>query len=373
MFFSFSKTKEDLYIFPVVAAVAALVADLLTSEDGLRRRATGAIFVCTVRDLRRARRGRRSGGSATATTASTPRSRWPWCSAPVDSAPSCCGCEAGAATAIATLAAGFIAFNYQFVGRVLPDVERLKPVPPLARTFTSRAAPDARLAQLNMSLPSLTFYLNRPVPELLSSIDAVDLLGGAPEAWLVTNEETWNVVRAQVPAACLADRRPLFAFDSAKLSDLCTARRRRTRCWPRTSADDSAFRVACSFGSPSGSTSRKNGAPGRCPGVPGWVPVTQPRSPPCAPFFRLALGSLAVGRIRSTTRNSKCSSGTRRHAMRGSHGPTTIRSSISTSHTTAGSAGTRASIAITARLSPGHVRSATTTPAAPIMYAAENV
>ena len=60
----------------------------------------------------------------------------------------------------------------------------------------------------------------RPVPELLSSIDAVDLLGGAAEAWLVTNEETWNVVRAQVPAACLADRRPLFGFDSAKLSDL---------------------------------------------------------------------------------------------------------------------------------------------------------
>ena len=71
------------------------------------------------------------------------------------------------ALAIATLAAGFIAFNYQFVGRVLPDVERLKPVPPLARTFTSRAAPDAKLAQLDMSLPSLTFYLNRPVPELL--------------------------------------------------------------------------------------------------------------------------------------------------------------------------------------------------------------
>jgi len=218
-FFSLSKTKEDLYIFPVVAAVAVLVADLLTSEDGLRRRATGAIFVCTA-----------------AICVVLAAGVWWWfrdgyyrfdAAVPVAAVLGAGALGAIAlwlrgrrALAIATLAAGFIAFNYQFVGRVLPDVERLKPVPPLARTFTSRAAPDAKLAQLGMSLPSLTFYLNRPVPELLSSIDAVDLLGGAPEAWLVTNEETWNVVRAQVPAACLADRRPLFAFDSAKLSDL---------------------------------------------------------------------------------------------------------------------------------------------------------
>ena len=139
----------------------------------------------------------------------------------------------------------------------------------------------------------------------MSSIDAVDLLGGAPEAWLVTNEETWNVVRAQVPAACLADRRPLFAFDSAKLSDLLHG----------------------------------------------------------TPAARGAAGHEQVRRTRSG----------RRYAIRGRYGPTTIRSSISTSHTTAGSAGTRASIAITARLSPDHTRSATTTPAAPIMYAAENV
>ena len=218
-FFSLSKTKEDLYIFPVVAAVAALVADLLTSEDGLRRRATGAIFVATSAICIALAAGVfwwfRDGYYRLDATV------------PLALALGAGGLGAGVlwlrgrrGPAIATLAAGFIAFNYLFVGRVLPDVERLKPVPPLARTFTSRAAPDAKLAQLNMSLPSLTFYLNRPVPELLSSIDAVDLLGGAAEAWLVTNDATWTIVRAQVPAACLADRRPLFAFDSAKLTDL---------------------------------------------------------------------------------------------------------------------------------------------------------
>ena len=219
VFFSFSKTKEDLYIFPVVAAVAALVADLLTSEDGLRRRATSVLFVASaalcvllaagvlgwLRDGYYRLDGAVIVAGLLAAGGVGAIGFWLAGRRPL---------------AVATLAAGFIVFNYLFVGRVLPDVERMKPVPPLARTFTSRAAPNAKLAQLNMSLPSLTFYLNRPVPELVSSGDAVAFLGGPDEAWLVTNEETWNEVRAQVPSACLADRRPLFAFDTAKLADL---------------------------------------------------------------------------------------------------------------------------------------------------------
>ena len=50
----------------------------------------------------------------------------------------------GFAPAIAVFAAGFVALNYLFVARVLPDVERFKPVEPLARTFLSRASPEAR-------------------------------------------------------------------------------------------------------------------------------------------------------------------------------------------------------------------------------------
>ena len=153
-FFSLSATKEDLYIFPVVAGRRRAHRRLLTSEDGLRRRATGAIFVST----------------AAICVVLAAGVFW-WfrdgyyrldAAVPVAVVLGAGGLGAIAlwlrgrrAPAIATLAAGFIAFNYFFVGRVLPDVERLKPVPPLARTFTSRAAPDARLAQLNMSLPSL--------------------------------------------------------------------------------------------------------------------------------------------------------------------------------------------------------------------------
>jgi hypothetical protein len=60
-----------------------------------------------------------------------------------------------------------------------------------------------------MSLPSLTFY---SIALCLSCYRAStrSICWRRAEAWLVTNEETWNVARAQVPAACLADRRPLF-------------------------------------------------------------------------------------------------------------------------------------------------------------------
>jgi len=218
VFFSLSQTKEDLYIFPVAPAVAALVADLLASEATAPRRATSAIFLaistgCVVLMLSilmlfRAGPYRLADATLVAivlgATGITCLLLW----------------RTRRPAAVMTLALGFIAFNYLLVGRVLPDVERFKPVPQLVTTFTTRAAADARVASLNMSLPSLTFYLNRPVPELASPDEAVAWLDARTPAWLVTNDESWNLVHPRASSSCVADRRPLFAFDTAKLTDL---------------------------------------------------------------------------------------------------------------------------------------------------------
>src|SRR4029434_5626410 len=49
------------------------------------------------------------------------------------------------AAAVNVLAGGFIAFNYLFVAALLPDVERLNPVPTLAQAFNKAHAPNPRV------------------------------------------------------------------------------------------------------------------------------------------------------------------------------------------------------------------------------------
>jgi hypothetical protein len=122
--------------------------------------------------------------------------------------------------AIAALAVGFIVFNYVFIARVLPDVERFKPAPAIVQAFTTRATSGARIESFNMSLPSLVFYLNRPVPEIGSFEDAAARLAAPEEEWLVTNEDSWRALRERVPTACLSEAHSLFVFDTAKISDI---------------------------------------------------------------------------------------------------------------------------------------------------------
>jgi hypothetical protein len=130
------------------------------------------------------------------------------------------------AAAFAALTAGFVVFNYLFVCRLLPDAERLKPIPPIAATFKSQASPGAALHAFNMMLPSLVYYADRPVLDDIPSADyAAALLHGREEVWLVTGAAEWNDIRAQAPepVSCVAERRHLFAFE-AKLSDIVAGR-----------------------------------------------------------------------------------------------------------------------------------------------------
>ncbi len=218
VFFSFSQTKEDLYIFPTVAAAAALIADLLTSTRGSSRATTAIVMLV----------GATCVALALVTIVYFNAGPYRLADAPILSvvlAATGGACLLLWATrrrggAIAALALGFIAFNYLFVSRVLPDVERFKPVPALVGAITARATPGARIESFNMSLPSLTYYLNRPVPELGSFEDAVARLAGSDEQWLVTNDESWRALHERVPAACLAEAHSLFVFDTAKISDI---------------------------------------------------------------------------------------------------------------------------------------------------------
>jgi 4-amino-4-deoxy-L-arabinose transferase-like glycosyltransferase len=220
VFFSFSQTKEDLYIFPTVAAAAALIADLLTSERGSSRATTAIVILvgatCIALGI----------GSVVYLNAGPYRlaDSWTLLAILVATGAACLALWTvnRPRVAIAALAVGFIVFDYVFIGRVLPDVERFKPVPAIVRAFSARATSGARIESFNMSLPSLVFYLNRPVPEIGTFEDAAARLAAPDEEWLVTNEESWRALHERVPAACLSESHSLFVFDTAKISDIIT-------------------------------------------------------------------------------------------------------------------------------------------------------
>ncbi len=224
--FSFSRTKQDLYIFPIVPAVAALVGSLLAGT--FSRRPSGLLNVLFLMI---------SGLCVIA----APGLYWLFGpSAGYYVLPEILAFTAvlaltGAAAfilwalgrrlhAVGALAGGFILLNYAFVGYVLPGVERSKPVPPLVQTISQRAAPGAKLGYFKMGLQSFVYYTDR------GGVEEIGIPGQAKaffyddrESWALMGADEWQVVQGLVPNVCVVDRHPLSIFD-AKLADIVARR-----------------------------------------------------------------------------------------------------------------------------------------------------
>jgi 4-amino-4-deoxy-L-arabinose transferase-like glycosyltransferase len=218
--FSLSQSKQDLYIFPVVPAVAALVAHALVSHFSEPHRwlsrLLGAVALLTI-----------AIGAAT---------YWLFGSgyyqlSGVGAVATIC-LVGGAATlwrvrrgdrslAVFTLAATFVAFNYVFVARVLPSVERLKPSMPLAAEIRERAGDTGHVGAYHLLFPSLVYYLGRPIEEIGSVEHAQAFFAPDRSSWVIMSDDSYRELSAVIPGLCVVDRRPLF---EAKLSDLISRR-----------------------------------------------------------------------------------------------------------------------------------------------------
>jgi hypothetical protein len=224
--FSLSQTKEDLYIFPTVVAVAVLVADALVDHAGGNvRRGLGAMFivVCAL------------------CLAAAPALFWLF--GPSAGYYAIAGARAFAVIlgiaglaalllwirrrplhAVMALAGGFVALNYVLVARVLPGIERTKPVPPLVRTLAATASPDAKIGYFNMGLQSFVYYTGRGTIEEIGSIEqAHAFFYDRRESWALMGVAEWEAVHALLPGTCIADRHPLSAFD-ARFEDIVARR-----------------------------------------------------------------------------------------------------------------------------------------------------
>jgi 4-amino-4-deoxy-L-arabinose transferase-like glycosyltransferase len=220
--FSLSQTKQDLYIFPVTAAVAVLVADALVASGFGRESRTLRLLTIAVALASAAAGGAviRYFGSGGYYALDGARTIGVWLIA---------GGVASAAlniarrnqAAVVALAVAFVAFNYVLVARTLPSVERLKPVVPLANEFRARASADAELGAYDFMLPSLVYYADRPVRTFASLDEARTFFAGPRGAWAIMDAARFDDLQRAVPGVCAAARRPRL---DPKLDDVLAGR-----------------------------------------------------------------------------------------------------------------------------------------------------
>ncbi|MEO7191144.1 MAG: glycosyltransferase family 39 protein [Vicinamibacterales bacterium] len=219
--FSLSQTKQDLYILPVAPAAAVLIADVLLSTrftDGHRvlRVIVGLVgalcVICAplmfwlfgsgyyvLPGIRLASLLLAAGGCGVIVAVLRHRG----------------------AAAVFVLAGTFVVFNYLFVVRILPGMERLKPVVPIAQLFAARAGASAQLGSYHLMLPSLVYYAGRPVRILDSEAQAVEFYADARGGWAMMSDTELRELQRVVPGLCVAARRPMF---DAKLRDVLDRR-----------------------------------------------------------------------------------------------------------------------------------------------------
>ena len=221
VFFSFSAGKQDLYIFPIVAAVAGLggAAMVRVSDDpawqlwgrltlvitGVLVALVGAavlwLFVAhgRVYNLKGASMvgalGLAGGLAIVALTAARK-----------------------VTSAMLALIVAMIGVDYTFVARVLPDFERYKPVPAIASLLAPRLQATDIVANYQVALPSMVYYLARHVDEYFDEEPFVRAILSPRRVYAVLSDEDYADLQKTIGGrTCILFRRPTF---DVKLKDV---------------------------------------------------------------------------------------------------------------------------------------------------------
>jgi 4-amino-4-deoxy-L-arabinose transferase-like glycosyltransferase len=212
-FFSCSAGKQDLYIFPIVPAVAALgglavargvagerrmflSVTLATAGALLAAAGTGVLFlfqaagrVYAVDSALTVGVIAAAGGSATLVLGALRRP----------------------AAAAMTLLAVMIAVNWAFVLRVLPEFEHYKPVPGFSQVLAQRLQPGDAVVHYQASLPSMVYYLRRHVDQFFDAPSFVQAMLVPTRVYGILSDDDYAALAAQLAArTCIIDRRPTF-------------------------------------------------------------------------------------------------------------------------------------------------------------------
>ena len=225
VFFSFSQTKQDLYIFPIVAAVTALGADVLArlGFSDMRSRwfggtltvaavllGAGGAFVLYV--FGRAGAGFGLDGLGIAAGIAIAGA----------AVIGFCLVRDRRAVAVAAVLVVFAAFNWTLLTRVLPSFERYKPVVPFSEVIRAQSQPGDTVAQFDVAMPSMVFYVRQHVDLLVDEQAFVQMMQSGKPLFAVLPEVRYQELQPGFGVrTCVLDRRP--AVD-VKLRDVLAGR-----------------------------------------------------------------------------------------------------------------------------------------------------
>jgi 4-amino-4-deoxy-L-arabinose transferase-like glycosyltransferase len=212
LFFTASAAKQDLYIFPIVPAVAALAGLAITA--GLRQGTPGVGRTAAVIGSLVA-----IAGAAVVYLVGSPRSIYFLQGArPMGFVAVAGGIGAvvlasmsKARGALSAVAGTFIVLDWIFVLSVLPGFERYKPAPGFARTLEGRIGAGDLLITYDEALPSLVFYLQRHIDPYFVPQEFFGAFKGGRTVYAILSEENYRRLAPQIGVqTCIIDRRPTF-------------------------------------------------------------------------------------------------------------------------------------------------------------------
>jgi len=200
-FFSLSGTKEDLYILPIVMAEAALIGAMLAAAaEGVAATrpvawsaaatamlllitGSGALWFFAV-----VRRYALDGAAligAVAAVGGAVALVWLW--------------RRDLFASVAAMATSLVVIAWCVVLCTLPDFERYKPVRPFSDIIRSRASIGAIVGSYKFSLPSMVFYLHRPVMEVGLPDHLRAVFYSSSDVYFIMAEDEYNSVRDRLP------------------------------------------------------------------------------------------------------------------------------------------------------------------------------
>jgi 4-amino-4-deoxy-L-arabinose transferase-like glycosyltransferase len=213
VFFSLSGTKEDLYILPIVTAESALIGAMMAKAiEGapVSRPAGWAIGATAVLLLLTGAAVYWFFGFSQRYTLAG--------AAFVGLAAIAGGVAALVATlrtrlfaATATTAATLVVIAWCLVLCTLPDFERYKPVRPFADIIRARASVGAIVGSYRFALPSMVYYLQRPIMEVILADHLRAVFHSSSDVYFVMPEAEYERVKPRLPVQTyVLARRQMF-------------------------------------------------------------------------------------------------------------------------------------------------------------------
>jgi 4-amino-4-deoxy-L-arabinose transferase-like glycosyltransferase len=212
LFFTVSAAKQDLYIFPIVPAIAAIAGIFIA--EGIRERRAAVRWTAAVIGFLVA-----VAGAGVLYLVGSPRGIYVLDGARLMGLTAVVGGIAIAALALArrscaallVIALTFIVLDWVFVLRLLPGFERYKPVPGFARTLEARLEKDDLLVTYDEALPSLVYYLRRHVDPIFVDEELFQRFRTGRTVYAVLSTENYRDVAGRIGVpTCEIERRPTF-------------------------------------------------------------------------------------------------------------------------------------------------------------------